>query len=593
MKKLHKKRIIIQTKLMYIFLSGVILPLLIFSIVFFQIQNNSMKNDSVENTSKELIQISALLDTKLGQLKSTSNLLYLDEDLNNLIKEYNSNSADKADTIKIKAILNKYNAGMNNTTFNSIIILNNGNIMGDAILINNANTFDSENKDWYRSLIKNPGDILWIKDSALDKIFASPGQDYIYIVRELHDRKTWKKTGILVLGISEKELEKLYYGYVNDTSSIYILDENNNLISSVDNLYFNEVPKVVNNYLYNYSGNLIQKMNNKNILMTHYTINTTKWKIFMLNDLDQLLSNYNSINNLYLFIIIVYFSITLILCSVLLKKFIKPINILYYNMEKVKAGNLNVTVPVLTNDEIGDLSYQFNSMISRIKELMKNLVKEQREKREAELLALQTQINPHFLYNTLASIRYLIYTEKKEDVDNTILALIRILKNSLSDINEFVSIKKEIDILKDFIFIQEFAFSKPVTVNINFEDEILEFKTIKLILQPLVENAFMHGFKPKKENCILFINGYVKNNNIFIEIIDNGVGFDPEVIKESNHIGLKSIGLKNVKDRIELTFGEGYSLKIESKLNIGTKIKLNIPIISNEGDFGFYEHFDC
>jgi len=309
-----------------------------------------------------------------------------------------------------------------------------------------------------------------------------------------------------------------------------------------------------------------------------------------MDDLNHLLSNFNSINYLYLVVIGIYFIITIILCSVFLTKFTKPIQVLYQNMEKVKANNFDVTVPILSNDEIGDLSHKFNSMIERIKQLMENLLKEQEEKRQAELITLQTQINPHFLYNTLASIRYLIYTEKKEDVDNIILSLIRILKNSLSNTEEFVSIQKEISILEDYILIQKFAFSQKVTVDIHMEEDILSCKTIKLILQPLVENAFMHGLKPKNSNGYLSIKGYSHENMVCFEIYDNGVGFIPEADIKKKH--RRGIGLQNVKDRIELTFGKKYSLNIDSRPDEFTKITINIPKIACEEEFVYYEHFD-
>lgn len=591
MQKFRQRRVTIKKKLIYSYLTGVIIPFLLFSLAFFQIQKNTMKNTAADIAYNELMQITGLMDGEFEQLKSVSNLLYLDNELNDFIKEYNQNIHFNPNIEHLNHILGKYNAGISNVNFSSVIVTNRGQFLGDATLIHKADSLEITDKDWYQSLIDKPSGILWLKDETLDKIFTTPGQNYIYLIRELQDRKTWDKTGILILGISENELRKLYSGYIDEYSSIYIIDEQNNLISNIDNLNFNKIPHMVINYMYKYSGsNIVSKVNNEKILMTHYTIKTTNWKVFLMDDLNHLLSNFNSINYLYLVVIGIYFIITIILCSVFLTKFTKPIQVLYQNMEKVKANNFDVTVPILSNDEIGDLSHKFNSMIERIKQLMENLLKEQEEKRQAELITLQTQINPHFLYNTLASIRYLIYTEKKEDVDNIILSLIRILKNSLSDTEEFVSIQKEISILEDYILIQKFAFSQKVTVDIHMEEDILSCKTIKLILQPLVENAFMHGLKPKNSNGYLSIKGYSRENMVCFEIYDNGVGFIPKAdIKKKYRRG---IGLQNVKDRIELTFGKKYSLNIDSRPDEFTKITINIPKIASEEEFVYYEHFD-
>ena len=591
MQKFRQRRVTIKKKLIHSYLTGVIIPFLLFSLALFQIQKNTMKNTAADIAYNELMQITGLMDGEFEQLKSVSNLLYLDNELNDFIKEYNQNIHFNPDIEYLNHILGKYNAGISNVNFSSVIITNRGQFLGDATLIHKADSLEITDKNWYQSLLDKPSGILWLKDETLDKIFTTPGQNYIYLIRELQDRVTWDKTGILILGISENELRKLYSGYIDEYSSIYILDEQNNLISNIDNLNFNIIPQMVFNYMYKYSGsNILSKVNNEKILMTHYTIKTTNWKVFLMEDLNNLLSYFNSINYLYLLVIGIYFIITIMLCSVFLTKFTKPIQVLYQNMEKVKANNFDVTVPILSNDEIGDLSHKFNSMIERIKQLMDNLLKEQEEKRQAELITLQTQINPHFLYNTLASIRYLIYTEKKEDVDNIILSLIRILKNSLSDTEEFVSIQKEISILEDYIFIQKFAFSNKVTVDIHMEDDILDCKTIKLILQPLVENAFMHGLKPKNNDGYLSIKGYSQENMVYIEIYDNGVGFVSKADIKKKH--RRGIGLQNVKDRIELTFGKKYSLNIESEPDKFTKIRINIPKITSEEEFLYYEHFN-
>lgn len=591
MHKFRQRRVTIKKKLIYSYLTGVIIPFLLFSLAFFQIQKNTMKNTAADIAYNELMQITGLMDGEFEQLKSVSNLLYLDNELNNFIKEYNQNIHFNPNIEHLNHILGKYNAGISNVNFSSVIVTNRGQFLGDATLIHKADSLEITDKDWYQSLLDKPSGILWLKDETLDKIFTTRGQNYIYLIRELQDRESWDKTGILILGISENELRKLYSGYIDEYSSIYIIDEQNNLISNIDNLNFNKIPHMVFNYMYKYSGsNIVSKVNNEKILMTHYTIKTTNWKVFLMDDLNNLLSYFNSINYLYLVVIGIYFIFTIILCSVFLTKFTKPIQVLYQNMEKVKANNFDVTVPILSNDEIGDLSHKFNSMIERIKQLMENLLKEQEEKRQAELITLQTQINPHFLYNTLASIRYLIYTEKKEDVDNIILSLIRILKNSLSNTEEFVSIQKEISILEDYILIQKFAFSQKVTVDIHMEEDILSCKTIKLILQPLVENAFMHGLKPKNSNGYMSIKGYSRENMVCFEIYDNGVGFIPKADIKKKH--RRGIGLQNVKDRIELTFGKKYSLNIESRPDEFTKITINIPKIASEEEFVYYEHFD-
>ncbi|MFV0414585.1 MAG: sensor histidine kinase, partial [Oscillospiraceae bacterium] len=231
-------------------------------------------------------------------------------------------------------------------------------------------------------------------------------------------------------------------------------------------------------------------------------------------------------------------------------------------------------------------------MLQEIRDLMDNVVQEQKLKRDAEILSLQTQINPHLLYNTLASIRFLVFTGDKKTADNAILALIRLMKNTLSDAREFVTVENEFDLLQDYIQLQRLAFDRPVEVSVDVDDNILDCKIIKLLLQPVVENAFLHGLKPKAGSIQLCIAGKADQNDLVFTVEDNGVGFDTEKANYTDKDpASRSVGLRNVHNRIVLTFGEGYGLTVQSTLSEGTAVTLRIPLIRSKGEYSSYEHF--
>lgn len=588
----YKKRISIRRRLVYIFISTIVIPLIIFGFLLFKSQNKMIEEKTIDSVNREITQISDLMSNDFLNAKSITNLFYLDQELNNLLKSYNIGKIKDLEEYNIDKLMSRYNAGLNRINFQSIVITNDGKIYGNAMFKDDKKRLHLDSAIWYENLEKNPSNIYWIQDDTLDSLFTAPGYPYVYIVRKLHDRSSWNPIGTLVLGISENEIRKMYSGYVSETSSVFIIDEDNNIISSVDNLNLAIEPAITKDYLHQHSGSFKHNIGGQNLLVNYYTINATRWKVFSFSDLNFLLSAFDSINNRFISLIILYLIVAILIALISLRKFTQSINLLYHNMEKVKGGDLNVNVSVISNDEIGDLSQQFNLMIKNIKQLMNTLVNEQKAKREAELLALQTQINPHFLYNTFASIRYLIYTENKEDADAIILSFIRLMKNILSDTKEFITIEKEITLLKDYIYIQKLALSNEVEVNINIEEKIKDTKMIKLLLQPIVENAFLHGLKPKKAKGHLVINGYEVDGIIIFEIIDNGVGFNVENLHDIKDKNSTRIGLKNINDRIILTYGKEYGVNIDSSPQKGTTVVLRFPKLNTKEEYKAYEYIN-
>lgn len=586
-------RVSFQHKLLLIVIFTIALPMIIAGYVMMKNQNKMIEDEVIRTTNKDIAQISDIMSNDFNHLKSITNLFYLDEDISKLLSDYKSGTIENIPRDTMNKSMEKYNAGMSKIRFESLLITNDGKTFGSAKNQGSDLNFNLTDKNWYRALERIPTNILWISDPDLDLIFSTPDYPYVYIIRKTHNRGTWESTGTLILGIPENEIRKMYSGYVTENQSIFILDNNNNLISLEDNLSLPNIQDITQEYIFKHSGSLTRTLGDREFLLSQYTINTTQWKVFTFNDLNHLTSSFRQISYRYLTTIFIFFGVSLIIALFSLERFTRPIKNLFRTMEKIKEGKLDVEVPITSNDEIGDLSIQFNSMVEHINILMTEVVTEQQLKREAEMLSLQTQINPHFLYNTFASIRYLIYTENKEDADKIILAFIRLMKNILSDTKEFISIEKEIELLKDYIYIQNIAFSNKVQVNYNIDDAIRECKTIKLLLQPLVENAFLHGLKPKKDGGILTINGYNIDEEIYFEIIDNGIGFDTTSTEERSSKTSTRIGFKNVSDRISLTFGKEYFADLESTRGVGTKVTLKIPKIGNREEFTYYENFDC
>lgn len=583
----------IQRKLFLFFLCAIIIPLLLFGSFLYVQQLRVLEDEIASASQRELVQIAERVNMELIQVQAISNLIYLDEDITELLKRANTLQADE-DTAYLQQALTRqigrYNTGLNNFSLKAAVLDTGGRAWGG---IEQQSLQDCETRAWYQQLVQRSSDLLWVQDSQLDEVFSTTDYPYIYLIRQLHDRSTWQPLGTLIIGIPELDLQKIYYGYVGWDQSCYIVDRNDHLISEVNNLNFELFPQAIISNTVAYSGaHHIEGTGQGRLLVNHYTILSTQWRIITISNLASRFSRFSTVLGVFFFILLLYLGITVILSSVMARWFARPINNIYSSILEVQGGDLSVRVPVTTKDEVGEVATQFNTMLREVRELMAKNEQEQKLKRDAEILSLQTQINPHFLYNTLASVRYLIYTEDKKKADDVILALIRLMKNTLSDSSEFVTVESEIALLHDYIALQTITFDRPICVEIDISKEIQSYKTIKLLLQPIVENAFLHGLKPQKGTLRLAVRGYILDEALIFEVEDSGVGFDTSAAHYADrNPSSRSIGVQNVHNRIKLTFGDDYGLRIDSRQGEGTRVVLRLPIMSSKGEYSSYEHF--
>ncbi|UUZ97402.1 sensor histidine kinase [Paenibacillus sp. P25] len=209
----------------------------------------------------------------------------------------------------------------------------------------------------------------------------------------------------------------------------------------------------------------------------------------------------------------------------------RPILQLQERMKEVEKGNFDIQVPVGNTREIGRLARTFNLMVGRIKELMAQVVEEQEFKRKTELSALQAQINPHFLYNTLDSIIWMAESKKSEEVVLMTSALSKLFRASISKGEELVPIRNEMEHIFNYLTIQKIRYRDKLEFHIDTDPDILHFQTLKIVLQPIVENAIYHGIKNKYGVGVIRITGEKRDGEIRLQVIDNGVGMEPEQAK--------------------------------------------------------------
>ena len=316
--------------------------------------------------------------------------------------------------------------------------------------------------------------------------------------------------------------------------------------------------------------------------------NKTGWTVVGCMSISELLRKSSQAQSIYVLIAAALMIVALIFSSFLAKGFTYPIQRLRDSMARVQEGDFNgADVEIDSDNEIGSLTRSFNVMTHRIQDLMEQNVKDQEAKRKSELKALQSQINPHFLYNTLDSIIWMAEGKKYEEVVLMTASLARLLRQSISNEDEVVPISREVEYAKGYLTIQKMRYKDKLEFQIDVEPSILNIPLIKLVLQPIIENAIYHGLKYKEIKGLLLVKGFMKDGNAVLKVIDDGVGMDEETlahIYDRHKVNYHSngVGVYNVQKRLKLYYGENYGITYESEQGVGTTATITIPGIQEE-----------
>jgi len=312
---------------------------------------------------------------------------------------------------------------------------------------------------------------------------------------------------------------------------------------------------------------------------------TEDWILCTIIENNYIHAQTNNIINLVIILGIILLFFSILLAIIISGTLVKPIYKLKNHMVEVSNGNLDSYYETKNNDEISILGKVFNQMLMDIKKLINQVYKVQTQKRNAELRVLQSQINPHFLYNTLDTIQWKALEYKAFDVADMINSLSIFFRISLSDGKEFITISDEIEHVRNYLEIQKTRYKDKISYSINLNESISQNLVPKMIIQPLVENSIYHGLKLKKQKGIININVLSENDYIIIEVIDNGIGMDHKMLATTkdnlyNSIESEHYGLYNINERLKLTFKDKYNIDIDSEFGKGTKVLLKIPKIS-------------
>ncbi len=422
------------------------------------------------------------------------------------------------------------------------------------------------------------------------------GDKYVLsLYRQLNDiNNLTKRLGIIRIDLSEREINRIYRdiqlgetGYVFITNKDGVILSHSNVEMINKNIRNEELFKKV---FSGENGFYREKYSGQDMLVTYYESNIQDMTYISVVPFKEITRELNTSLKVTLSIVAVVIALAFIALSFLTMKITKPIKKMTVLMKKVEQGNLDVLINTDRKDEIGTLGRSFNSMTRKLKILIEEVYKIQLSRKEAELKTLQAQINPHFLYNTLDVIYWTSRLENAPRTGEIVSALAKLFKLGLNKGSEITTIKKEVEHVQSYLTIQKYRYDEIPEFRIDVDESILEHSTIKLILQPFVENALVHGIAEMGGRGRVEILGRDQGKNICFEVIDNGKGMEEdrirEIFEENFESDQKGYGVRNVHKRIKLYFGQDYGVEIFSKTASGTKVVITIPKVIFKLDSG-------
>ncbi|MDN3015604.1 sensor histidine kinase [Paenibacillus sp. BSR1-1] len=465
------------------------------------------------------------------------------------------------------------------------IISNNGFVYNYGYSLNMKFTKDHFNTlPWLKEIEKNNLNPLITNLHTREYSNLDKNQKVYSYVQKVWDKKL-RSFGYIVIDFKPELLQNILNSELDTaiSSGTFIYDRHGFVLSpkASTHISFDSIQKQK-------SGFVLQKAHDKNYLIFKQFNPTTKWYVSEYFEVGEFYKPVNEVKFIAWIITITSVIICILAAMFISHRISQPIRRLQQAMKNVKSGDLDQTFHVKSKDEIGELGRGFNEMIVQIKKLIQSVSKEEKLKKAAEITALQLQINPHFLYNTLESINSLARIKKEHEISHLIVLLGRLLRLSISSFEEKIPIHQEIMYIESYLEIQKVRMRDPLDYTITLEDGIKNCLTTKLILQPIVENAIIHGIDPLRTFGRIKIEGKFLDEMIIFTIADNGKGIHPEQLEQirerlkNNSEELskykKKIGLYNVQTRIRSHYGENFGISIDSKVNKGTTVTIKFPI---------------
>lgn len=543
----------------------ILVPVLVLSVVFWTygvISKRMIIEKSTQNSEQLLTIIEENFALNINKFEQQ-----LDEIMSNQLIQTCIEEAQSEDYNKKRELYRDLNEYINSKTH----FLSNAYGLGvytleeELTYTRGAHSFEDETVTQISPLAKRAaGRSVWFHTKI--------GEDHVVaLARAMMDEKNKDVIGYVFLAINEDAFTSLFASENEEDQGIIVVDNENRYL-------FGQFEFTGQDPLFNEDAQKVH-LDNQNYYIHVKEIQDVPWKVVHLINENYALKELNSLRStVFLYILIIFFVLLLIM-TIIYRSFYDPLRRILTSMNEMSEQHLDVRIEDPGKDELHELAENYNALVLRIQNLVLRVEEEESAKRDAEIKMLQAQINPHFLFNTLNTLRYMAILNNDKPVSQGISALAKLLRNTITDSKELVAIKDEIENVQNYIIIQKLRYGDLFETEVMIEDDLYDAMIMKFLLQPIVENAILHGFEEDRQDQLLTIKIVKEDDHILVEIKDNGKGFDLNQQEQKANSRLSGIGMRNIEERIQLTYGQTYRMQTLSVLGKGTTVRLYLPYI--------------
>lgn len=542
----------------------------------------SAAEDMVLSNSKQVIdQVEINLNTYLRNMMRISDAVYY-----NVIK--NTDLDEESMSQEMNLLYEVYKDNL----VGLACFTDTGELISSVPMGNLKENVDVTKQSWFVDA-QDKMENLHFSDLHVQNIFENSTNRYYWVIslsRGVELTNSGKMSeGILLVDMDFSGIRQLF-AKVNSQNKgyVYLMDSDGKIIYHPrQNLIFSNMIQENNEVAKTYEdGAHRETFEGEDRMVAVKTVGYTGWKIVSVMPMEKFLGDFSRTRTMAVMIIIVAILVMIFANQFVAVRVAKPLRSLEDSLTGIGIDR-EPQIYIGGPPEIQHLGETIRSMVEQLRQLTDDIVKEQEEKRKSELDALQSQINPHFLYNTLDSIMWMIEAEKYDDAISMVQALSRLFRISLSKGKNIITVGEELQHAKNYLDIQKYRYKNKFTSYFEIEEGIEKYKTIKLIIQPLIENAIYYGMEYMDGDGEIYVRAYTKEQDLFIEVEDNGLGMQKEQVESLLTDGTRirskgfGIGIRNVHQRIQLYFGAEYGLEILSEPDEGTMVRIHLPKTEN------------
>lgn len=575
----------IRTSMTFFFTVLILSAGFIFFGISLTVTQEAVSENSKEYTKQLISQVNSDIDSYINYMENISTIVSSGAD----VREYLSDEkrSEEEDIILYDRIAGQFGTilNMREDIYNIGVVGENGKMVLNRGISKVNPYFDLEEAKWYKKAVEADG-LRVLSSSHVQNIIEDEYKWVVTLSKVIRQQNDKESIGVMFVDLNYRAITDLCKNIeLGKKGYVFLMGEDGKIIyHPKQQLIYSGIRTENTMEILRAEGDSFMVEDGRNSkLYTMSKSEKTNWTVVGVANINELVKNRKQTQMAYTVTGIILLLLALTIAYIFSSKITNPITELRKSMKKVEKGDFtNVRLIVKKNNEIGMLRQSFNIMTEELQNLMEDKVNDQKLKYKLELKALHAQINPHFLYNTLDSIVWMAEMADNSEVVIMTSALAKLLRQSINNEEETVTIRQEIEYVKSYLTIQKMRYKEQLSYDIQVEEAIYSIRIVKLILQPLVENAIYHGIKYRDTMGKIIIRGYEKENNIIIQIIDDGIGMDSYTLarifqKKERKEKTNGVGVENVNKRIKLYYGEGYGLQYESQKNKGTTVSIIIP----------------